>query len=177
MPSQAENQANVKFSYKKYYSFRKKIGTKFSERFRADMKIDFVARALLYGDTQPAVVVSTAPLLIGAYSDEMDAVVMLRFPEEFAKQYDLTVGTRMTTSNVYFSKGAIADDIHVGEKYSRQYTDFSPLVQLFFGKKDDKIKQKTELFGEDTWQAVTEKAKEYLRLNPDCSRDGFFCFK
>ena len=177
MSSYAENQGKVKFSYKKYYSFRNKIGSKFSEKFRADMKIDFVAKALFYGDTQPAVVVSTAPLLVGAYSDEMDAVVMLRFPDEFAKQYKLTVGTRLTTSNVYFTEREIADDIHIGEKYSRQYTDFAPLVQLFFGKKDDKIMEKTKLFGEDIWQTVTEKSNEYLRLYPDCSRDGFFCFK
>ena len=177
MSSYADNQAKVKFSYKKYYSFRDKIGSKFSEKFRADMKIDFATKVLFYGDTQPAVVVSTAPLLIGAYSDEMDAVVMLRFPDEFAKQYKLTVGTRLTTSNVYFTERAIADDIHIGEKDSRQYTDFAPLVQLFFGKKDDKIMEKTKLFGEDVWQAVSEKANEYLRFYPNCSRDGFFCFK
>lgn len=98
MGTYAENQAKVKFSYKKYYSFRNKINTKFSERFRSDMRIDSVSRALCFGDTQPAIVVSTAPLLIGAYSDEMDAVVMLRFPDGFAERYKLTAGTRLTTS-------------------------------------------------------------------------------
>lgn len=63
MSSYAENQAKVKFSYKKYYSFRNKIGTEFSEKFRADMKIEFISKAFSYGDTQPAVVVSTALLL------------------------------------------------------------------------------------------------------------------
>ena len=177
MAFQAENQANVKFSYKKYYSFRNKINTKFSERFRSDMRIDFVMRSLLYGDTQPAVVVSTNPLLIGAYSDEMDAVVMLRFPNEFAEQYNLAVGTRLTTSNVYFNGAAVADDIHVGEKYSRQYADFVPIVQLFLGKKDEKIMEKTKLFREDVWQAVSEKADDYVRLYPNRARDGFFYFK
>lgn len=177
MASQAENQANVKFSYKKYYSFRNKINTKFSERFRSDMKIDFVMRSLLYGDTQPAIVVSTNPLLIAAYSDEMDAVVMLQFPKEFAEQYNLAVGTRLTTSNVYFNGAAVADDIHVGEKYSRQYADFVPIVQLFLGKKDEKIMEKVNLFNEDVWQTVSEKADEYVRLYPNRARDGFFYFK
>lgn len=177
MGSYAENQAKVKFSYKKYYSFRNKINTKFSERFRSDMRIDFVTRTLFYGDTQPAIVVSTNPLLIGAYSDEMDAVVMLRFPKEFVEQYNLSVGTRLTTSNVYFTGDAVADDIHIGEKYSRQYVEFVPIVQLFLGKKDEKIMEKTELFGEDIWKMVSEKADDYVRLYPDCSRDGFFYFK
>lgn len=177
MATQAENQANVKFSYKKYYSFRNKINPKFSERFRSDMRIEFVTRALFYGDTQPALVVSTSPLLIAAYSDEMDAVVMLQFPEDFAEQYHLTVGTRLTTSNVYFDGASIAKDIHVGEKYSRQYADFVPIVQLFLGKKDDKIMQKVYLFSADVWQTVSEKANEYARRYPDCYRNGFFYFK
>ena len=33
MSGQAENQANVKFSYKKYYSFRNVVNRKFTGRF------------------------------------------------------------------------------------------------------------------------------------------------
>ncbi len=54
----------------------------------------------------------------------------------------------MTTSNVYFNGASVADDIHVGEKYSRQYADFVPIVQLFLGKKDEKIMEKVKLFNE-----------------------------
>ncbi|MBO7176077.1 MAG: hypothetical protein J6W14_01770, partial [Clostridia bacterium] len=79
MSTHADNPGKVKFSYKKYYSFRNRINTKFSGRFYSDMQIENVMRVLLYGDTQPALVMSTEPLLIAAYSDEMDAVVMLRF--------------------------------------------------------------------------------------------------
>ena len=173
----AENQASVKFSYKKYYSFRNKINTKFSERFRSDMKIEFVMNALYYGDTQPAIVVSTDPLVIAAYSDEMDAVVMLRFPKMLAEQYGLSVGTRLTTSNVYFEGEAVARDICVGEGFSRLYADFVPIVQLFLGKKDEKIMEKTTLFTEEVWQRVSSLAEDYARLYPNCARDGFFYFK
>lgn len=177
MASQAQNQANVKFSYKKYYSFRNKINTKFAGRFYSDMQIDFVTRALCYGDTQPAVVVSTEPLLIAAYSDEMDAVVMLKFPAEFVEKYSLSAGDRLTTSNVYFNADGCANDIFVGERYSRQYEDFMPIVQLFLGKNDDKIKAKTALFGGDMWKTVKDKADEYISLHPDLCRDGFYYFK
>ena len=120
MPTQADNQASVKFSYKKYYSFRNKINTKFSGRFYSDMRIDFVMNALFYGDTQPAIVVSVNPLLIAAYSDEMDAVVMLRFPMEFVEKYNLSVGSRLTTSNVYFTGNQFASDIFVGKNYCQR---------------------------------------------------------
>ena len=175
--TKAENQANVKFSYKKYYSFRNRINTKFSGRFYSDMQIENVMRALLYGDTQPAMVVSTEPLLIAAYSDEMDAVIMLRFPSELVEQYELTPGARLTTSSVYFSGERVAADIFVGERYLRRWVDFMPIVQLFLGKGDEKIRAKTALFGEDIWSRVAEMAEAYRCEHPDLFRDGFYYFK
>lgn len=177
MAGHAENQANVKFSYKKYYSFRNKINVKFSERFRSDMQLDRAIMALRYGDTQPAVVVSVDPLLIAAYSDEMDAVIMLKFLKEFGDRHNLSVGSRLTTSCVYSYGNSVADDIHIGEKYSCQFSDFIPIVQLFLGKNDRKIIEKVNLFGEDIWQIVSQKADEYMRLYPDSFRDGFFYLK
>lgn len=177
MGTYAENQAKVKFSYKKYYSFRNRINTKFSGRFFSDMQIESVTRALFYGDTQPAVVVSTEPLLVAAYSDEMDGVVMLRFPSDFTAKYGLEIGTRLTTSNIYFEGERIASDIFVGEGYLRQWVDFMPIVQLFLGKGDDKIRAKISLFEENVWDRVTQKAEEYLYNHPDLCRDGFCYFK
>ncbi len=177
MKTYAENQANVKFSYKKYYSFRNRINTKFSGRFYSDMQIENVMRVLLYGDTQPALVMSTEPLLVAAYSDEMDAVVMLRFPSEFVGKYQLTAGSRLTTSNFYSGGDQIASDVFVGEKYLHRWTDFMPVVQLFLGKRDDKIRAKTALFGEDVWSRTRELAEQYLYEHPDLCRDGFYYFK
>ena len=173
----ASNQANVKFSYKKYYSFRNRINTTFGGRFRSDMCIDYVARALCYGDTQPALVVSVSPLTIAAYSDEMDGVLMLRFPDEFVDKFNLYPGMRLTTSNVYFRGEGFPADIMIGEDFCHQYTDFLPIVQLFLGKNNEKIKAKAELFGEDIWSRVEEKAAQYTRKHPDLFRDGFYYFK
>ncbi len=141
------------------------------------MQIDFVSRALCFGDTQPAVVVSVEPLIIAAYSDEMDGVVMLRFPSEFVEKYSLCPGFRLTTSNVYFTPRQLANDIFVGEDYSRQYNDFTPIVQLFLGKNDEKISAKVGLFSEEVWDKVVDKANEYRKLHPQLWRDGFFYFK
>lgn len=177
MSGQAENQANVKFSYKKYYSFRNVVNRKFTGRFYSDMQIDYVARALCFGDTQPAVVVSAKPLIIAAYSDEMDAVVMLHFPVELTEKYSLAPGTRLTTSNVYFNGSKCAPDILPGGNFSRKFADFMPIVQLFIGKNDDAIRAKTALFGENVWARVAECAAEYRRLRPGVCRDGFYYFK
>lgn len=173
----ADHSGNVKFSYKKYYSFRNKINTKFAGRFYSDMRIDLVSRALYSGDTQPAIVVSLDPLLIAAYSDEMDGVVMLKFPTEFAEKYALTLGSRLTTSNIYFTGSRCAEDIFVGEYWCRRYADFMPIVQLFLGKNDDKIRANTKYLNEEAWRRAEFKANEYRERHPDLCRDGFFYFK
>lgn len=176
MKTYADHQASVKFSYKKYYSFRNRINAKFSGRFYSDMQIERVTNALFYGDTQPALVVSIDPLLVAAYSDEMDAVIILRFPTEFVEKYDLTVGTRLTTSNVYFEGEQIASDIFIGAGYLHRWIDFMPIVQIFLGKGDDKIRAKVELFSEDTWNRVAVLAEQYIYEHPMLCRDGFFYF-
>lgn len=173
----AENQGNVSFSYKKFYAIRKLINKTFAEKFYYDMQMDMVANILKFGDTQPAVVVSTNPLLVAAYSDEMDAVVMLQFPAELAAQYNLATGSRLTTSNVYYNTGKCADDIFPGAGFSCNYSDFTPVVQLFIGKKDEKIKEKVGLFDEALWEQVGCKADEYIMAHPGLRRDGFYYFK
>lgn len=177
MSYQAENQANVKFSYKKYYALRGSINHSFPEKFYSDMQTEQVAQTLKFGDTQPAVVVSTEPLLVAAYSDEMDAVVMLKFPSELSETYSLTPGTRLTTSCRYWIENSCAPDIFPGDGFSRQFTDFTAVVQLFLGKGDDKLRAKTDLFGESTWARVAALAAEYRSAHPDLTRDGFHYFK
>lgn len=177
MSGTAENKANVKFSYKKYYSFRNKINHGFGEKFYSDMRIDYVSQALCFGDTQPCVVVGVNPLLIAAYSDEMDAVVMLEFPAEFADLYHLAPGSRLTSSNIYFYGDHVSADIFPGIRFSGSYADFMPLIQLFLGKNDEKIAQKVNLFSEQTWEKVNEKASAYLDEHPGMKRFGFSCFK
>lgn len=172
---------NAKFSYKKYYPIRRMLFSKFGsfsklgEKFKSDMRIQGAAQLLMFGDTQPAMVCSTEPLLVAAYSDEMDAVVMLKFPSEFVSMYDLRIGTRLVTSNYYAPKDEpFAKDIFVGKDCSNNWNDFYPIVQLFIAKNDEKIKKRTELFDEELWAKVERLAAEYLNEHPDTVRDGFF---
>lgn len=172
------NPGNAKFTYKKYYPIRKLIFTKFKERFKSDMLINSAAQVLLHGDTQPALVCSTEPLLVAAYSDAMDAVVMLKFPSELIPMYDLKIGTRLVSSTAYNkAKGEPAADIILGESYTGEFIDFYPIVQLFIAGDDEKIRARTELFSEEEWAKVERLAIEYLSERPDKMRDGFFYFR
>src|SRR5580698_1215941 len=55
----------------------------------------YLGEQLQNGDSRAAVCVSTNPLLIAAYSDELDCVAMLRFPEFLIGEYSLAVGARL----------------------------------------------------------------------------------
>lgn len=171
------NPAKLSVSYKKFYQIRKMLGLSFSQKVYYDMQFDLVAQALKFGDTQPAVVYSCKPLTVAAYSDEFDAVIFLTFPDELADIYGLAPGSKLAASNVYLGSGDMtADDIIPGEKCLRNFSDFIPVVQLFLGKNDEKIKSNTELFGNPVWERLNAKAAEYA--NTGKSRNGFFyCIK
>lgn len=179
MITKAENPGKAKFSYKKYYPIRKLICSSFAEKFHCDMMIQDVAQMMMLGDTQPAYVCSVDPLCVMAYSDELDAVVKLRFPTELAAKYDLKVGSRLVTSCVYMPNhfDTVAGDITAGEHNTGRYSNFIPIVQLFLAKKDDEIRARTALFGEDVWNRVETLGKCCLDRDPDRCRDGFSYFK
>src|SRR5688500_4027368 len=64
-------------------------------------EIGCTTRLLIEGDSRAAVVVSLHPLLVAAYTDEMDCIAMLRFPASFIPAYSLEVGSRLLTVNSY----------------------------------------------------------------------------
>ncbi len=174
----AENQSNVRASYKKFYRIRKLICGSFSEKFHYDMMFSWLSNVLKFGDTQPAIVYSAKPLVVSAYSDELDAVLFLSFPDELTDKYELNRGDRLTAATVYteFGYGEPANDIDPGEKRSGKYIDFVPVIQLFCGANDEKIKAKTALFDEETWSRVTRLTEERA-AHPTEPRQGFYFMK
>ena len=169
----AENQSKLRVSYRKFYGIRKLICTEFSQRFHYDMMMSTLAEILKFGDTQPAIVYSAKPLVVSAYSDELDAVLFLEFPDELTDKYGLSRGDRLTIACTYtpFGYGDPAEDIEPGEKRSGKFIDFTPVVQLFYGANDKKIRAKTELFTEETWQRVAKLTEARAPSAP--KRDGF----
>src|SRR5262249_13829871 len=47
----------------------------------------YIEEQLQHGDSRAAVVVLTKPLLVAAYTDELDCVALLRFPEYLVEDY------------------------------------------------------------------------------------------
>ena len=180
----AENPGCARFSYKKYYSVRALLFSKFGSpkklvlKLHSDTRIPYVTRVLRGGDTQPALVCSADPFLVSAYSDEMDAVVMLEFPKELRVRYGLSVGSRLVTSNFYApgSGSNISDDIFIGEGYLKRYRNFIPIVQLFLASDDEWIRSRIFLFDKERWDRVEALTKDHLEKHPGITRQGFYYF-
>lgn len=174
--SMASNPGAVCLSREKFKEIRDKIlkinplkKIYFNKQFR---RID---QYLRNGDTQPAVVVSVSPLIISVYSEDMDAVLFLKFPEKLAEKYGLTIGTRLVSTNVYFEGTKIADDIQTGMGYTHSFTDFTPVIPLFLSSDEGFIRSRVNLFEEDEWnrlRLLTEK-RAAKNIAP---RDGFYYF-
>lgn len=136
-------------------------------------KFPFINENFIYGDTQPAIVVSLSPLVISAYSDELDAVLFLKFPEEIGTSYGLQEGMRLTAATVYPSAKTLSKDIFPGHNYNGQFKDFKPMIHLFLSYDDERALELTSNFSEDIWEYVEQLTAE--RAKKHCKpRDGFY---
>jgi len=171
--SMAENAGNVTVSREKFNDLRDNI-LKVSalKKIYFNKQFKRLGQYLANGDTQPAVVVSTAPLVIAAYSDELDGVLFLKYPDILAEKYSLTLGSRLVTSNVYFPGTKVTKEIITGPNYLNRYTDFTPTVQLFICDDENYINSRTQLFDESTWKMVEELAMKRF-AGKHKTRNGF----
>ena len=123
-----------------------------------DDRDQIIARTSAYlrwGDGRAAVVVQLSPLVVAAYCDEMDAVILLGFPAELIGQYGLKLWTPLVTANLHHcaSSRQVVADITAGPKYCRRYTNVRPLIADFLTADDDIVHAR--------WQAISPE--EYSR--------------
>ena len=133
---------------------------------------------LLYGDSRAAVVITTSPLLIAAYTDEIDCVVLLRFSERFVSKYNLEPGSRLVTVNLYeYSDGSYETDLTPGANSTERYRNFEPLIADFLTDDVERLKERKAEIDEDEWQRTEELGQAYL-TGKSRPRDGrpFWCF-
>lgn len=172
----AENPGKVKLSSKKWKQILDILNLDKNAQKYYKKQISKVKSYLAHGDTQVAIVMKLEPLLIATYSDEMDAIIMLKFPTIFKDIYNLEIGMVMATNNVYWPKNMfdIASDIFVGEYYGKVYRDVIPLISLFFAKDEEVVANNLKLLKKDLIERAKVLSVKYLEEHQDLMRDGFF---
>lgn len=124
------------------------------------------------GDTRAAVVVSTDPILVAAFTDELDCIAMLQFPHRPKATGRLEVGSRLLTSNMYHNKLNIASDLRPGERDTQRFQNFHPVIADFFADDHFSVLQRKEAIAEDEWECAMEMGQKYRKERPDYIRDG-----
>ncbi len=96
---------------------------------------------LIYGDSQAAVVLSVHPLLMAAYTDEIDCIALLRFPDYLTEEYGLKPRSRLLTVNTYFRGLRLARDLELGPRANGRYTNFQPAIADFMTEDLNRIRK------------------------------------
>ncbi|GAA3552611.1 hypothetical protein GCM10022197_04580 [Microlunatus spumicola] len=123
------------------------------------------------GDSRAAVVLSIEPLLVAAYSDDFDAVVVLRFDPR-PVDVPLQVGSRLLTINTYFSGGTTASDIVRGPRASQTWSNFHPVIADFVAAERSRVEGRKATISEPEWQRTWLLGQQYLGTRPGRFRDG-----
>ncbi len=132
----------------------------------------YIAEQLMHGDSRAAVVVSTAPLLVAAYTDEMDCIVILKFPDEFVTKYDLRDGTRLLTVNCYGRGPEYSEDLVLGPNHNAQWTSIHPMIAEFLSDDLGLIERGKKEISDDEWERAYRMGKSHLKHRPGVARDG-----
>jgi hypothetical protein len=134
---------------------------------------------LKLGDSRAALVVSVNPLLVAAYSDDLDATAILAFPAKFVEAYHLQPGTRLLTVNTYQelrdrrTKAMLyAVDLIPGPD-RRRWSNFSPFIADFVSDDSEQIEARKRAIPEGEWNKARALAQVRLReLGKSTARDG-----
>ncbi len=135
LPSEASDPGQVEISLSKLCLFhpefepnprgfwRKLRQPKAEER---EIAIELLAEYMAFGDSRAAVVLEVEPLLVAAYTDELDCVALLMYldggvpgyPRDVSKSlcqaHNLQAGTRLLTVNTYDFGEKIGADLIPG---------------------------------------------------------------
>lgn len=118
---------------------------------------------LMMADARAAVVAATNPLLIAAYTDELDCVAMLKFPDSLALEYKLTPGMRLLTVNSYRDGVFVATDLQPGPSKIDRWKNFHPVIAEFVAQDLKRVAKMHASIDEEEWARCAQMAIEYLQ--------------
>ena len=133
-----------------------------------DDREQLIARTSAYlrwGDGRAAVVVQLSPLVVAAYCDEMDAAILLRFPDAFVRRYGLKMHSPLVTANLHHRApdGRIAPDITPGPKYFKRYTNVRPLIADFLAAEEDRVQARWKVIASEEYSRCRNFGDTTLR--------------
>ena len=122
------------------------------------------------GDSRAAVVVGLDPPVIAAYTDELDCVALLRFPDEFGS--DWSVGDRMVTTNRYQRRTEWrALDLVPGPHDTGTFGEYAPYIADLLTDDESRLAERKASIPEHEWTRCAELGRAALARGQEL-RDG-----
>ena len=136
---------------------------------------------LQVGDSCAARVISVEPLLVAAYSNDLDCVTMLRFPLWLVEAHALRIEDRLLTINTYErpsglktydTGGRCASDLVLGPENTGWLANLYPVIADFFSDDRQKIAQRKSQIPEEDWRRCLYMGWDYRERFPKRWRNG-----
>ena len=112
------------------------------------------------------------PLLVAAYSDDLDAVVMLQFPSELVAEHSLTLHSPLITVNRYARVGRSSRDIIYGPAAQNLYKNVNPLIADFLSGDTEHLERLKRGISQPEWERCLTLGEAYLTQFGTIARDG-----
>lgn len=172
--SGASHPACTEISLEKYLEMKSKVAFWSDEQRESyDDMFEVYDNQFASGLLEPAKVVSLNPFVISCYTEQLDCVKLLRFPAVLASKYNLQVGDRLTTSNVFPSGIYDYDEsLIIGPNSYGGFYDFKPRVSLFFAKSKRFCDFQVKMIEPSKWQRLDQLTEEYVKEKPDVVGNG-----
>jgi hypothetical protein len=127
---------------------------------------------LMFGDSRAALVVMLEPVVVAAYTEDIDCVALLQFPSHVLTELPLRVRDRLLTVNLYGLNTAPQKDLDPGPGAGPHWNSFSPMIADFFSDDFDRINARKREIPEAEWRRTWELAQAYLARHGSCFRNG-----
>ncbi len=170
----ASDPARVPLSRRRYRRLRGVTGIfwELLTRLVGTRYVKYLEEHLWHGTYGAALVVSRSPLLVAAYTEDIDCVVMLHFPEWVAREHRLEEGSRLLAVCVYPPADEVARDIEPGPGNSGLFRNVDPQIAEFLSDDVDRIEERKRQINEEEWERCERLAATYLDRHGPCARDG-----
>ncbi len=134
--------------------------------------IEQISEHIKFGDSQGAIVVSTEPLLIAAYNEDIDCIVMLKFEPKIQKRYNFKVKDYLICVNTFGRTDELQSDLIAGKGNSGVWTLVHPIIADLVSSSEKKIESRKKEIGQEGYDYIWRLANEYLTLKQGVYRNG-----
>jgi hypothetical protein len=134
---------------------------------------DRIKEQMWLGSIQAALVVSTDPGRVAAYSKELDCVAVLAYSSRWLHDLDLQEGSRLLTVNYHDRAGKHADlDFGPRKRVPCRWTGFHPIIADFLTEDHVRLAERKKALPEADWQRTEELGYDRLQYAPGAWRSG-----